>query len=269
MVVGVVCLDGQEGAGADVQRQRLVADAGGAQRGDQIGREVQRRRGRGDGARFSREHRLVIVGIARIGRALGGDIGRQRHAAGAFEQQFDRLVPREVEREAAILAAIGGDGGDARSEIDAVAVTQTARVADESAPAARSFALVQRRADLRLAASPLELRGDHARVVEHQAVAGTQFSRQVANDAVARRIAVEHQQPCRIARRCRPQRDPLGRQLEIEKLDLHLRAGAFLAGAVLRAGATAFFGAAVPADSPPGNVTGAPSVTGAGAGAGV
>ena len=34
--------------------------------------------------------------------------------------------------------------------------------------------------------------------------------------------AVQHQQPCGVARVCWPYRDPLGRQLEIEKVYLHL-----------------------------------------------
>ncbi len=54
---GVVGLDRQEGARADMQRQRGVADAARAQCRHQPGREVERRGRRGDGTRLAREHR--------------------------------------------------------------------------------------------------------------------------------------------------------------------------------------------------------------------
>ena len=79
-------------------------------------------------------------------------------------------------------------------------------------------------------------------------------------------LTVEEQHPRRIARGCRVQRDPLGRQREVEQIYVHLMAvAAFLAGAALGAARRAGvmltgLGAA------PGRVTGAPRL-GAGAGA--
>ena len=52
-----------------------------ARRGEQLRREVQARRGRRHRAVLARKNGLVIGDILRIGLALAGDIGRQRHLA--------------------------------------------------------------------------------------------------------------------------------------------------------------------------------------------
>jgi hypothetical protein len=69
-VVGrVVGLDRQEGAGADVEGQRLVADPRRGERVHQPRREMERGGRRGDRAFLAREHRLVILAVARVGFA--------------------------------------------------------------------------------------------------------------------------------------------------------------------------------------------------------
>ena len=81
---------------------------------------------------------------------------------------------------------------------------------------------MQRRADARFAATPLELRGDHARIVEHQHIACAQQPRQVAHAAILERPVVAHHEHARgIARPRWTQRDPFGRKFEIEKVDFH------------------------------------------------
>ena len=205
-----------------MEGQRLVADPGLGQRRHQPRREVQRGGRRGDRAFLAREHRLIIVAVARVGRAPAGDIGRQRHPAGALEQQLDRLLAVEGQQDAAVLAALVGDRGDAGAEIDPVAVAQPLGVADEGAPGARPLALVQGRADPRLAAPALELGGDDPGVVEHQQVAGAQQAPAGrATTMIGERRRADLQQPRAIARACGPQRDPVGRQLEVEKVDAH------------------------------------------------
>jgi hypothetical protein len=102
----VLRLDREEGAGAHVQRQRLPADAMSLQRLDELGREVKRRGGRGDGSVLPREHGLVIVAVRPIGGAARGDVRRQRHAPGALEEQLHRLLPFEVEQDGAIFLAV-------------------------------------------------------------------------------------------------------------------------------------------------------------------
>src|SRR3546814_7668039 len=100
MIVGVVRLHRQEGAGADMEGQRFASDPGYGDRLQQRGREMQRRGGGGDGAVLFREHRLIVAAVGLVCRTLARNIGWQRHAAREFEQQLVRLVPRKGEAEA-------------------------------------------------------------------------------------------------------------------------------------------------------------------------
>ena len=78
---------------------------------------------------------------------------------------------------------------------------------------------------------------------------------QVADGQVARIVTVEHQHSRGIARVRRAERDTVGREIEIEKVDLHLGTAAAFAGAL--------------AGVAPGSVSGAPPAGGATTGAGV
>ena len=71
---------------------------------------------------------------------------------------------------------------------------------------------------------PFELRGDDLGVVEHQHVAGLEQLRQVEHLTVGDRRPVDDQQPRRIARPRRPQRNAVGGKLEIEKVDRRIGA---------------------------------------------
>ena len=84
----VLGLDGQEGAGAHVQRHEMAGDAARVQRRQQLGREVQAGGGRGDGALAARVDGLVALGVLGLHGALAGDVGRQRRVA----QRLDGLV---------------------------------------------------------------------------------------------------------------------------------------------------------------------------------
>ena len=77
----------------------------------------------------------------------------------------------------------------------------------------------------RLAAPTLELGRDHARIVEDEQVAGPQQSRQIPDAMVGEATALDQQQPGAVARARRPQRDPIGRELEIEQVDAHRARG--------------------------------------------
>ena len=92
MGVGVLRLDRQESARADMERERRVSHASPGKPRHQVGREMERRGGGRDRAGLGREHGLVVVGVPRVGRAPRGDIGRERHDARAAQQQLDRLV---------------------------------------------------------------------------------------------------------------------------------------------------------------------------------
>jgi len=121
MFGGVIGLHRQECARTDMQRQGRRFDACCVHRVHQFGREVQggcRCRHR---AILLREHRLIILRIARVGWPLARDIGRQRHGPGALQQDFDRLIAFEKQSEAAVVMALFGDGHDAFAKINHIA----------------------------------------------------------------------------------------------------------------------------------------------------
>ena len=106
---------------------------------------------------YLRRQYMTIAAVGLVGRALAGNIGRQRHAASAFEQDFDRFPAFEQQGPAAIGVARFGNGGDVRAECNAITIAQALGIAHEGLPAAQVDALVQRRADPRLAPLPFEL----------------------------------------------------------------------------------------------------------------
>jgi hypothetical protein len=107
---------------------------------------------------------------------------------------------------------------------------------------------VERGADPGLSAHALELGGDHAGVVEHQAIAGPQLAGQVGDAQIACLGAVEDEQARRIARRGGAQRDPVVRKLEVEKVYVH---------GYVSAGAGARYCGSVAFTSPGGSALGA------------
>ena len=220
--LSIVHLDRQEGPRADMQGQRLVADARCLERGKQFGGEVQRGSRRCDRPVLGREHRLIVALVLRIGWALARDIGRQRHLARAFEQDFDRFVAEEREGHAAVISARLDQRLHPSGEIDRVAKPQPLGVADEGLPAAQVDPFMQRCADFRFTPAALELGGNHAGIVEHQHIASAQQPRQVAHRQVLKRARSSHQQqPRRIARTRRAQGYPFWRKLEIEQVNAH------------------------------------------------
>ena len=102
----VLRLDGEERAGADVQRHEVARDAARVERRHQLGREVQPRRRRGDGAIVRGVDRLVVAAVGILRRAPAGDVGRQRHAPDAGDRGIE-IGAGEIEGELhlAILAA--------------------------------------------------------------------------------------------------------------------------------------------------------------------
>ena len=75
MCISVVGLNGQECARTHMQCQRRRFDTCRLDCMHQFRCEVQRGRGRGNGAILLREHRLIILRIACVGRALARNIG--------------------------------------------------------------------------------------------------------------------------------------------------------------------------------------------------
>ncbi len=78
-------------------------------------------------------------------------------------------------------------------------------------------------------ASAGEARRNDLAVVDDEGIAGSQQIRQLADRAILQLRAhagLHHQQPRRIPRRDWTQRDPLGRQLEVEQIGAHAKSGA-------------------------------------------
>ena len=66
-----------------MQRDGGATDAARLERAEELGREVQPGRRRGDGAGVAREDRLVALAVVGGGRGAL-DVGRQRHLADAL-----------------------------------------------------------------------------------------------------------------------------------------------------------------------------------------
>ena len=178
--------------------------------------------GRGNGAVFLCEHRLIIFGVARIGRPLARNIGRQGHCARALQQDFDRLVAFKEQRKAAIGVAHFRVRYDALAKINAVSNMKPFCITDEGLPAAQINTLVQSCTNCRVAPAAGELRRYDAGVVEDQAITLAQTLRQVADTGVGQAaLAIDAQHPCRIPRANGSQCYPLGRKLEIKQVYAH------------------------------------------------
>ena len=230
-----VGLHRQERARADMQRDRVQADAARLQPRHELVGEMQTRGRRRDRAFVVREQRLVVGAVVVVRRAARRDVGRQRHVAALGDRLVEhRTVEREREGDLAALAL----RLDARIELaekaDLALVAEAHGIADgeplrrlhERAPARAVEAFDEIRLDRRFRAAsdapPMQARRDHPRVVDDELVAGAQQLRQVAHDAILERRAGPHdKQPRRIARPRRAQRDPLRRQVEIEQVGAH------------------------------------------------
>ena len=205
-----------------MQGQPVQFDAAAAQRRFQLRREMQSRRRRRDRAFIRREHGLVVGGIAIVGRALGGDVGRQRRRAEIGDGLIQRRsVKRERQRNLALFA-LGLDLGVEMAEqadlafiaeANDVAGRELLRRLDQRLPARTIQPLDQRRLDLRLGlaadAAALELGGYHLGVVDDELVARLQPLRQLGDGcgrAARRRAAppacARHRAGSRAAARC-------------------------------------------------------------------
>ena len=218
-----------------MQGQPVQFDAAAAQRRFQRRREMQSRGWRGDRAFIGREHGLVVGGVAIVGRALGGDVGRQRRRAEIGDGLIERRpVKRKRQRDLALFA-LGLDLGIEMAEqadlafiaeANDVAGRELLRRLDQRLPARAVEPLDQRRLDLRLGlaadAAAFELGRDHLGVVDDQLVAGLQPLRQIGDDAVAQHaVGLHHQHPRGIARARGPQRDAGGGKFEVEEIGAH------------------------------------------------
>ena len=195
----VVGLDGQEGAGPDVQRHGVARHPAVVETVQELVGEVQAGRRRRHGAFRGGEHGLVVETVALVGRPLAGDVGRQRRLA----EPGDRLVQHragegEAQEDVAALPSplhLGVEPGELAgralrglAEADAVADGEPLRRPGEGAPAIRALAPMQGDLDpgRRLAPDPKagEAGGDHLGVVDDEGVAGAEQVGEIADRPV-------------------------------------------------------------------------------------
>ena len=231
----VIDLDRQEGTRADMQGDPLHGYALLAQRCFQRRREMQASSRRRDRALFRRKHRLIVVDVAFVGRALGGNIGRQRCMAEIGDRLVKRRpVKRERQRDLAIVALVLDVGIEMAeqtypaliAEADHVARGKFLRALHQRLPARTIEPLDQGRLDPRLGfaadAAADKLRRDHLGVVDDELVAGLEPFRKIGDRTVAQHVIGLHDQHSRgVARARRPQRDAVGGKLEVEEFGAH------------------------------------------------
>ncbi len=207
---------------------------------EQIGREMQPGRGRGDSALFAGIDGLVIGLVLRIFRTFRGNIGRQ----GNMADRRNRLVQNragdvEQQRDLTLLTLLLDDGfqmGKAAgivalmTEPDAVALLDALAGTRESLPAGLVGTHVQRGRNRRLRrafAQPhaFQLGGNDTGVVEDKRIAGPQERRQVKDAMVLHAvfIRIDDEQARAVARVRRAQGDILLGQIEIEQVYTHER----------------------------------------------
>src|SRR3954451_17986463 len=124
------------------------------------------------------------------------------------------------------------------AEADAIAGCEFLGRFHQRLPARAVEALDQRRLDLRLGlaadAAALQLRRDYLGVVDDELVARLQPLRQVGDDLVAQRAAIDNQHLRGVARARRAQCYALGGQVKIEEIVAHLGLGAVQSLLILR-----------------------------------
>ena len=108
-----------KGAQADVEGEAGNFDAASGERVEDLRSEVQPGRGRGDGAAFTAEDRLVALAVG--GGVVTADVGRQRDVADAVErgeEVIDRVEAQQALAEEAALQHLGfeSDGAVGRGK---------------------------------------------------------------------------------------------------------------------------------------------------------
>ena len=177
---------------------------------------------RGGGAWLLRVDRLIALAVLQ----LFLDIGRQRHFAEPVEHLHEDAVEEKTD-EAVPVGELRHDlGGQlAAAEADSGARTQLFPGTHETFPI--FFAALRQQKDLADAAAGEAIAdqsgGQHAGIVQHQAVSGLQELRQVIEVPVRKRsgLAVQTHQPGGVPARKGRLRDQLLREIEIKIRFLH------------------------------------------------
>ncbi len=224
VVLGVLDRDGAEGSEADVEGEEDDGDALRLQAGEHGCVEVEAGGRGGDGAAAAGVDRLVALAVG--GARLAADVGRQRWLAQAREKVVERFIGLEEQLAEALLAGGGHRGAEARAEAQRLPYPDALGRPGERLPEERLARAEEE--NLHLAAgdaTAVQAGGDHARVVEDQAVAGAQVPGQVGEAAVIEDVTGATQDHHARGRplRCGPLGDEVVGQVVIEKVNAHGR----------------------------------------------
>src|ERR1041385_4111523 len=126
----VLGLDGEKGAGTNMQRQPVQRDSPRVQGGKQLIGEMQARRRRGDRAFVVSKKRLVVGSVLLVIFASGSDVGRQRHVTERVDCLLeDRAVEIKAQQHFAAFAGLFDGGIESTEKADAAFMTKAEPVA--------------------------------------------------------------------------------------------------------------------------------------------
>ena len=227
VLLDVFNLDRPERAEPHVQKHGNDVDSLFADSIQQFGREMQSRSRRCGGALMARVHGLIPLAILE----LLVNIRRQRHFAQRVQRRLKRALAFKFHDSAAHVGRFQhAPAQTAVAEYDLRARLQLFAGLDQRLPPLRRKLFQQkhlaRAAGRTLAVEP---RGNDARVVHHQHVAGIQIIDHVVKMPVLNfvGVAVNHHQPAVIARLDRRLRNALLRQIIHKIRKLHIDSSLF------------------------------------------
>ena len=179
---------------------------------------------RGHGPSMAGKDGLVIVIVGRICRALGRDIGRQRHLPGCGQGHI-KVIARQIEPQFQIGFRLGQHTGRKLiGKHDLFTCQHLAQGLGKGAPALWR-GLQQRDLDLRHGLAPApraaEARGNDLGVVQHQNIARLKNLDQIAHMMVADLVPLGQQKPGRTARACGAGRNQRLGQLKVKIRKFH------------------------------------------------
>ena len=172
------------------------------------------------------ENCLVILYVARVRRPPPRDIGRQRHLAGTRYCRVERGAC-DVEHDFSFAGILCANLGGEAVELQSVPGAQFARGPRERQKTVGCGAPVQQQFDRRTILTrdnflPMQPRRDNLAVVDDEHITLAKKFRQIADLRVCERSVFADDEHARgIARRRRPERNPLLRQLVIEQRYVH------------------------------------------------
>ena len=213
--------DRHERAGADMQRKGNTPDSCCGEGLEQSLREVQPGGRGGDGPGMEGEDGLIVAAVALI--RMTPDVGWQRHDSVAIEMG-QKLLPGHADIENDGSARLPGDdsGRHLARQRDRLPRLELAGRARENPPQATALTTHGRHLDRGAGTLPAHPDGHDPGIVDHENVARIEEPGEIREDVMGPLARpVDIQKARRIAGLHRACRDPVGRKVEVERVDPH------------------------------------------------